>query len=249
MAVIFGCQAKMSGTVRRISCPLHGTQGQTADKIFFRCAVKLCQQFLQLLRMDFIIFQADAVTEVIDKGSKFPHPVRIRIIMGPVKERDFLPEIILCHGLIGYEHEILDDFRGRIPVIGFNIPRFSLLIQNNFRLREIKINGTSLLSLRPQKIRQFLHIPDHGDQYFVFCQNILITVQNLLYASVTHPSIYMDDGFRDHMIYHRSFFIHCHDAAHGQTIFSGIQGADSIGQSSWQHRNHPVYQIDTGTSV
>ena len=147
VAVIFGCQAKMSSAVCRISCPLHGTQGQPADKIFFRRAVKLCQQFLQFLRMDFIIFQADAVTKVIDKGGKFSHPVRIRIIMGPVKKGNFLPEIILCHSLIGNEHEILDNFCCCIPVIGTDIYRFALLIQDHFRLREIKVDGTSLLSL------------------------------------------------------------------------------------------------------
>ena len=149
--------------------------------------------------------------------------------MGSVKEGNFLPEIILCHGLIGNEHEILDDFCCCIPVIGADIYRFALLIQDHLRLREIKVDGTSLLSLCTQEIRQFFHITNHGNQYFVFCQSSFISVQDLLYAGVTHPLIYMNDGFRDHMIYHRSFFIHCHDAAHGQTVFSCIQGADSIG--------------------
>ena len=179
--------------------------------------------------MDFIIFQTDAVTEVIDKSGKFPHPVRIRIVMGPVKKGNFLPEIILCHSLIGNEHEILDNFCCCIPVIGADIYRFALLIQDHLRLREIKVDGTPLLSLCTQEIRQFFHITNHRNQYFVFCQCSFISVQDLLYARVTHPLIYMNDRFSDHMIYHRSFFIHCHDAAHGQTVFSCIQGADSIG--------------------
>ena len=69
--------------------------------------------------------------------------------MGPVKERNRLPEIILCHCLIGKEHKIFNDLCSYIPFIRMDIHRFPLLIQNDLTFRKIKVDGPPFAALLP----------------------------------------------------------------------------------------------------
>ena len=80
------------------------------------------------------------IAKIIDKRCQLVDLLRIRVLVGTVHKRQFLPEIVLCHCLVCDEHKILDDLRRNIPVIRFDVDRFSLLIQNNFCFREIKID-------------------------------------------------------------------------------------------------------------
>ena len=59
----------------------------------------------------------------------------------------------------------------------------------------------------------------------------------------------MDDRFRDLIFRNLSVFIDGHDTAHGKSVFSRVQGADPVGQLSWQHRNDSVCQINACASV
>ena len=77
----------------------------------------------------------------------------------------------------------------------------------------------------------------------IFSPEIPITLQNLLHCRISHPAIDTDHGLRNLMADHISLCINIHQTAEGQSVFSLIQGTDSIRQSSGKHRNHPVYQI------
>ena len=58
----------------------------------------------------------------------------------------------------------------------------------------------------------------------------------------------MYDGLGYLMADHISLFVDIHQTAECQAVFPCIQRADTIGQLFWKHGDHPVNQIDTGTS-
>ena len=84
-------------------------------------------------------------------------------------------------------------------------------------------------------------------EILIFSPEIPIALQNLLHCCISHPAIDTDHGLCDLMTDHVSLCVYIHQTAEGQSVFSLIQGTDSIRQSSGKHRNHPVYQIYAGS--
>ena len=107
--------------------------------------------------MHFPVVCADGVAKVVDEDAQAFHLLRVRVIVSPVYERNFLPEIVLCDGLVRHQHEVLDDLGCRIPLIRLDIHRLSLFIQNDLGLREIEIDGAALAPFLTQDIRQLFH--------------------------------------------------------------------------------------------
>ena len=66
--------------------------------------------------------------------------------MGSVYKRNLFCAVFLCHSLICHQHEIFNDFGCHICFIWLNIDCFSCCIENNLALREIKVNGTSVMA-------------------------------------------------------------------------------------------------------
>ena len=150
--------------------------------------------------------------------------------MGPVYKGKFLPEKVLGHGFVCQQHEIFDNPGGHIALIRFDFQRPALPVQNNFRLRKIKINGAAFSALFSQYGSQFFHSFKHGNQLLVFRSLCLILVfQYFPYTGVAHAAVYPDYRFRQFVIHQVPLFVNQHDTAQGQTVFSGIQGTDTVG--------------------
>ena len=239
----------MSGAVGGVLGLLHGAQGQAADHGLLRSPCNLIQQLLYLARMNLIARCMKRVPEIPDKGSQTAHFFTVRLLMNPVYKGLSLPVIILCHSLIGRQHEIFNQTGGRIAFIWPDINGISLFIQNHLRLRKIKIYGSPLSSPLSKEGRHLRHLLQHGNQLRIECCLHRIIVQHLLYPCVAESAIHTDHRLRNGMADNLTFLVNGHDAAQGQAILPCIQRADSVGEIARQHGNHPVRQIDAGAPV
>ena len=136
----------MPRILRRIPRLFHGPQRQPADHRLFRRPLHFSKQFLYLLGPDLIAYM-DMVSEIIDKRAELPHLLLVGSLMSPVQKRQFSPEILFRHSLIGEEHKILNDPGRGIPFIRLDRHRVPVLIQLDLCLREVKINRSPLPSL------------------------------------------------------------------------------------------------------
>ena len=132
MCIILGGQAKMSHIQGGVSRLLHGPQGQTADQCFLRLSFQGKKQLLNLFWMKMFSPCLHIKTKITNEGVQTGNLFRVRFLMGPIYKRQFLPEIIFCHGLIGQKHEIFNDICGHISLIRMNIRRVAIFIKNNF---------------------------------------------------------------------------------------------------------------------
>ena len=200
--------------------------------------------------MHLAVVGADGVSEIVDEHAQALHLLWVRIVVGTVHKRNILPEIILRDSLIGHQHKVLNDFCGRIALIGLDVHRVPLLIQNNLGLREIKVDGAALTPLLPQNVRQFFHEIKHLHKISVLFHGLLVTVRhNGIHCRVGHAAVYPDHGLSNLMAQHTTLGINLHDAAKCQTVRARIQGADAVGELVGQHRDDPVYQIHAGAAV
>ncbi len=248
MTVILCRQAEMSHTLHRIPGLLHRPQGQPGYQRLHRRIINLFQKLLQLLGMNLISAHMDMIAEVVDKSTQLSDFFRIRRLVGPVQEGRFLPEKVLGYGLIGRQHKIFNNLCGGIPVIGPDIQRMSLPVQHHLRLRKIKINGSPLPPLRPEKIRQFFHEEKHLRILPVLFRGLrILQGDDFIYIRITHAAVHPDHRLRNLMSDNISPAVHRHNTAQRQTVLPLIQGTDPVGQGMGQHRNHPVCQIHAGS--
>ena len=195
--------------------------------------------------MHLILSDVNRVTKVVDKGRKLPDLLLIGIIVRPVNERKLLPEIVLRHRLICDQHEILNNLCRYIPLIRHDCDRLAALIQNDFRLREIKVDRAALHPFFPKNCGKLAHPLEHRDKLFIlFDLGFVLILQNLLHAGIAHAAVDIDDGLGNHMVNDVSLRIDRHDTAQRKPILSRIQGADTVRELMRQHRYHTIHQID-----
>ena len=147
VTVIRCSQTKMSSVFRCIFCLLHRSKRQSADQCLLVRPLYFCKQLLNLFWTNCIVCNVHRVPKIINKNRQLLNLFFIRLFMCPVNKRNLLPKIMFCHRLIGKQHKVFNNLCRHVPVIWFQLNRFSLLIQNHLRLRKIKINRASFFSL------------------------------------------------------------------------------------------------------
>ena len=123
----------------------------------------------------------------------------------------------------------------------------TVFVQMDLRLREIKVNGTPFSSVLPEKLCQYVHLLQHGNNICVSLRKVLVLVrQDLFHLGVAHAMVRADHTLHDLMACHLAFFINIHKTAQGQPVQPFIERADPVGEGMGQHGNHPVCQINAG---
>ena len=246
MRVVFGRQTKVAGIQGRIFCLLHGTERQAADQRFFGCIFHLVKQLLYFLGMHFAIRHTEYISEIVDESAQLFHLFLIGLIVGSVKERHFLPEIVLGYRLIGQKHEIFNQAGGRIALIRLDFYGMALLIQDNLALREVKINGTAAVAPVPQNIGQLLHQAKHPDKFPVLFHRLRIAVRdNGVNGRIGHTPVYTDYSLRHLVSDYHALIVDFHQTAQSQTVLPLVQGTDAVGKLMRQHRDDAVRQVNT----
>ena len=78
---------------------------------------------------------------------------------------------------------------------------------------------------------------------------MFLACKNRLHAVVAHTPVHPDDGLHNLMTGDVSLPVDLHHTAQSKAVHSRIQRADAVGQLPRKHRNHPVAQVDAGSSL
>ncbi len=214
MTVILCRQTEMTGTCRRVFRLLHGPQRQPVNQRLLRRSLDLLQQLLQLLRMDFVLSEVNGIPEIIDKRRKLFDLLGIRVIVGTVDKRQLLPEIVLGHRLICDQHKVLNDSCRDIALVRLNLHGYALRVENDFRLRKIKINRTALHAPFPQNRGKLPHALKHRHKFLVlFSLRRIPVLENLSDTRIAHTPVYPDNRLRDRMVRYVPLCVNRHNAA------------------------------------
>ena len=216
----------MPAVFHTVLCLLHASQNKSGNHGFLGCSRNLFNYFLNFLGMNFLTAglltfapnRLHIITHVLQKQHQLLHTIPVRHTMYTIHKGNLQPVEMLCHRLVGRQHEILYQIGSHIPFIGLDLQRISLFIQQNLAFRQIKINGTSFLPLLSKNGGKLLHQNKHRHQTGIPCivrirlHNTLL-LQNILHRSITHPLIHTNHGFPDIIIYDLSLKIYTHQTA------------------------------------
>ena len=239
----------MSLIIRCVSCLHHAAQHHASDDTFFRLAFRFCQHPLDFSGMDFSVFLLHTIAKATDELFHFFCFFSVRLLMGAEHKGNFLPEEVFRNGFVADQHKFLNEVCGNIPIIGLDVNGFTLLVQNDFGFRQIKVYRTAFFPFCHQNFSEFIHFFQHGNDFRIFFQKFrCLVLQNLPYGCVGHAVIRINHRVDYTVVHHIPSVVDFHDAAQCKAIFMRIQGTNAVAQLMGQHRNHPIYQIHTGTS-
>ena len=195
------------------------------------------------------VFQLEIISEIMDKRPQLCNLFRVRGVVGPVQKGRLHPVKMFGHRLVCQKHKVFYNVRCRVSCVSLHQKRRPVLIQRDFALRKIKINGTSRLSLFPHNIRKLFHKVKHGGQLFKFFRSFLIAFQNTVDVRIAHSLINDNHALRYLIVNHISLFIDGHKTTESETFLPLIEGTDSVGKCVGQHGNHSVHQINAGSPL
>ena len=148
------------------------------------------------------------------QSEKAFHLLRIRILVGTVYKRHIVSAALFCHCLVCHEHEILNDPGCHICLVRLDVNGTACCIENDLAFREIKINGTSVVTVSPQDLGKLLHQEKHGNQICIpFLCFFVCIFQNIFHICIIHSFIHTDHRLCDLVGNHIAFFINVHQAA------------------------------------
>ena len=114
-----------------------------------RQSLNALENRLDLLRGNLLPMLLHRHTLIVEEESEDSPPFRIRSLVGTVYKRHIVSAALFCHSLICHQHEILNDPGGHIRLVRLDVNGSSRCIEDDLALREIKINGTSVVTVSP----------------------------------------------------------------------------------------------------
>ena len=249
MGVVLGRQAEVPCVLRGVFGLLHRPQGQPAYQGLLGRALNFSHELLYL-HGPHLLPNVHCVAEIVDKGGQRLYLVFIRRLVGSVEERHLPPEILLRHSLVCQQHEILNEPRGHISLVGPDLHRLPPLIQDQLGFGEIEVNGSSPVASLPQYTGELRHPGEHGNHVLIFFHLLRIfPSQYPADTCVAHAVIYPDHSLSNLVVCHLPALIYGHDTAQGQPVLPRVQRADPVGQPVGQHGDHPVCQVHACSSL
>ena len=157
VAVITERQSEMSVTLRAVIGLFHRPEHDTVHHRLIRLILNLRDDVCKRLRVDIVraAFQVD--TEIHQISLQIHHFLRVRLFVDAVEERVLHPIEVLRHGFVCRKHELLNHAVCGSSLCGPDFNRVLIRIQNNLRLRNVKIETSLLLTLVSEDCRKLAH--------------------------------------------------------------------------------------------
>ena len=151
---------------------------------------------------------------------------------------------VLSHGLIGRQHELLDDAVGHVALRARDADHAPEFIKLDFGFRQIKIDGTPLVASLVQNARQSLHLFEVRHLALVTLAGSLIAGKDGENGAVSHALGAADDAGRKLVFHNPALFVNLHQRGHRQAVHVRIETTDAVGKLQRQHGNGAVRKID-----
>ncbi|GAE10015.1 hypothetical protein JCM10914_6413 [Paenibacillus sp. JCM 10914] len=157
VGIILRRQAEVTGALRIVLGLLHRSKHHRAKNRLLLRPLNRFQQILECSRMNGVAPSLHMVTEIRGKRHEVLQLLLIRVFMDPVDERHLHPVEMFSHGLVGRQHEFLNNLL-RDGAFSFdNIHRLPVIIHNDFGLHKIKVHRSAPHPAVAQLQCQFLH--------------------------------------------------------------------------------------------
>ena len=170
--------------------------------------------------------------------------------MHAIDERIVHPVKMLRYCFVGDQHKFLNQAIRTATLCRTDRNRMLASIQNDLRLRKIKIQTAPLFPLVAKYACQFPHRADIRQERRVFgTQRRCLMFQKIRHVIIDHARLGIDDRLRELVMNDLSLCVDFHEAGKRQPILSLVKAADPIRKPLWQHRHHAVEQIHTGAAL
>ena len=244
-------EAEVAETLRRVARLLHRAQRDGLDDARLRLSLDLFEHLLhvhrpdvaRLVLMDEEAERAEQVVEVLDL-------LLGRLLVHAVHERQVLLIHVLGDGLIRREHALLDDGLGERALALDEGDRVALLVELDFDLGDVEVDGAAAVALGFHDMPQFLERLEHRQEVALRLDGLGVFVnEDFVDDVVGEAAVDVDDGRHDLIARDLALGAHLHLAGHREAVDALIEAADAVGERERQHRDDAVDEIDARAAL
>ena len=117
-----------------------GAQEEIVQEALLRLPFDLLEQPLEGRRRDLGQVSLELVAEALEDFLQVDEAVRVGAVVDPVDRRLLGEEELLRHGLVGREHELLDQPVRDVARLGNDPDDQALVVQDDVRVRQVEID-------------------------------------------------------------------------------------------------------------
>ncbi len=223
----------MSGPVRTISC------------CFLR-AVAALVGVAEFLHRD----GADAEGEAEVRGDFFElqDAARVGLLVDAVDGGDAGVLQVRCHGLVGGEHELLDQAVGDVARGAGDAGHFAELVELDQRFGQVEIDRAAAHALAVQDQRQFLHQLEALHQRAVAVAQPGVAFEQQVDVGIGHPLRAADDAGGELLRDDVALVVDLEQRGEHQAVGLRDERAEVGGELVGQHGDGAVREVDAGAA-
>ena len=126
-------------------------------------ALDLGQELLEGLRRDLGEVALELVAEALEDLAQVDQPVRVGPVVDAVDRRLLGEEELLRHGLVGRQHELLDQPVGDVARLGDDADDEPGVVEDDVGVREVEVDRAPRLAPPAQEGRDLAHEAEVGE--------------------------------------------------------------------------------------
>ncbi|GFK92789.1 hypothetical protein NNJEOMEG_00616 [Fundidesulfovibrio magnetotacticus] len=147
------------------------------------------------------------------------------------------------HGLVGRDHELLDDAVGEAPLAGADVHLAAGGVQADFGLGQLEIQAAALFAPRPDGPGQGLGAAQHGHQRDQGLALGAVLLQGGVHLFVGEPGLASDHRRREVAAPGQAGGVEADGHGHGQAVHARVQAAQPVGEGLGEHGLHREREI------
>ena len=189
---------------------------------------------------------AEGVAEMRGDLLEIHHPARIGRLVDAVDGRNLRLLEMRRDGLVGCQHELLDDAVRDVARRAGDGGHLALRVELDQGLGQVEIDGAAPHALAIQDQRQLLHQLETARHVAVAFLQPNVALQEQVDVGVRHALHAADHAADEFLIDHVAAMVELEQHREGQAIHMRVKRAQAGRELERQHRNGAVREVDAG---
>ena len=159
------------------------------------------------------------------------------------------PAEVAGHGLVGGDHELLDDAVRHVALGAHDGRDAPLQIEEDLLLRQVEVDAPAARPLGPDRQRQVARLLQHrGEAGDLGQRRRVAPLERPGHRRVGQPRVGVDHGLEKIVVEELALARELEHRREGQAVDPGVEAADAVREPLGEHRQHPAGEVDAGAA-
>lgn len=187
------------------------------------------------------------ITHLLDELEEGFELLGVRVLVDAVEEGEIGFLEMGGDGLVGHQHEFLDDAFADPARLDDDVDDSGVLVKDEFRFDRFEVDGALLRTQVEEDLRESFHFRDDFGDVGIGGDRFGIPGEDPVHLGVGHLMAAVDHRGDDFVVDDVAVLVDFHQAGDREAVDLRIEGADAVGKFLRQHRDDAVRQVVGGS--